>query len=143
MDADPTDPVSYRAAADELEQILVDLDDDHLDVDVLAGKVRRASQLIAYCRSRIAAARMEVEQIVADLDQAAQPSEAPPNAADDPPTVVAPAPRPGTTEPAGPQPGDDPTDPTAVRPIDPDADPTLAAPANDITAIAPPPPGAP
>ncbi len=74
MEPDPgTDPPSYRAAAEELEQILSDLDDDHLDVDVLAGKVRRASRLIAFCRDRISAARMEVEQVVADLDPPSQP----------------------------------------------------------------------
>lgn len=66
-------PASYRAAADELDQILADLDDDHLDVDVLADKVRRAAELIAFCRARISSARMEVEQVVADLDPPSTP----------------------------------------------------------------------
>jgi hypothetical protein len=35
---------------------------------VLATKVRRAAELLRFCRDRIASARIEVTQIVADLD---------------------------------------------------------------------------
>ncbi len=70
--------LSYAAAAAELETILTELDDDQLDVDVLATRVRRASELIRFCRSRITAARVEVERIVADLDQPADPGGAEP-----------------------------------------------------------------
>jgi exodeoxyribonuclease VII small subunit len=131
MDADPTtEPASYRAAADELEQILADLDDDHLDVDVLAGKVRRAAQLIAFCRSRISSARMEVEQIVADLDQPAD--------AGDPEQEPAPA---TPASPSGPAPGQPDEPPTQLVPTD--DDPTVVTPIDDLTATERPGPGAP
>ena len=39
-----------------------------MDVDRLAERVKRASELIALCRERISAARMEVEQIVTEVD---------------------------------------------------------------------------
>lgn len=60
--------IGYAEAVAELEQILDELEDDTVDVDVLACRVRRAAALIRVCRSRIATARMEVEQIVGELD---------------------------------------------------------------------------
>jgi exodeoxyribonuclease VII small subunit len=59
----------YAAALRELEAILVELEDDHVDVDLLATKVRRAAELIALCRGRIEAARMEVDRVVAGLEE--------------------------------------------------------------------------
>lgn len=62
-----TEP-GYAEAMAELEKILEELEGDDLDVDVLADRVRRASELIASCRTRIARAQSEVESIVTDLE---------------------------------------------------------------------------
>ena len=62
-----TEP-GYAEAMAELEEILEELEGDDLDVDVLADRVRRASQLIASCRTRIARAQSDVESIVSDLE---------------------------------------------------------------------------
>ena len=64
--ADPE--LGYAEALEELEAILVDLDDDELDVDALATKVERAAALVRLCRERISGARMQVDEIVAGLD---------------------------------------------------------------------------
>lgn len=58
----------YAEAAAELETILAELEGDDIDVDVLADRVRRASELITICRRRITRARTEVERVVADLE---------------------------------------------------------------------------
>lgn len=63
--------IGYGDALAELEQILEEIEDDAVDVDVLATRVRRAAELLRVCRDRIAAARIEVTQIVADLEPAA------------------------------------------------------------------------
>ena len=63
-----TTPTTYAAAVRELEAILDELEDDAVDIDLLADKVRRAAELIRFCRSRIDAARVEVTAVVADLD---------------------------------------------------------------------------
>jgi exodeoxyribonuclease VII small subunit len=63
-----TDEVGYADAMQELEQILRELEGDQLDVDVLAERVRRASELIKLCRGRIARAQTDVDQIVTDLE---------------------------------------------------------------------------
>jgi exodeoxyribonuclease VII small subunit len=62
------DGLSYPEALRELEAILAELDRESIDVDRLADRVRRASDLIQFCRSRLATARVDVERIVADLD---------------------------------------------------------------------------
>ena len=64
---DPIDDIGYAAALTELESILAEIEDDAVDVDVLAARVRRAAELLRVCRDRITAARDEVGQIVADL----------------------------------------------------------------------------
>jgi exodeoxyribonuclease VII small subunit len=63
-----TEEVGYADAMQELEQILRELEGDQLDVDVLAERVRRASELIKLCRGRIARAQTDVDQIVTDLE---------------------------------------------------------------------------
>ncbi len=65
--------IGYADAMAELESILDDLEDDDLDVDVLASRVERASTLITLCRDRIGAARVQVEKVVASLDAAEPP----------------------------------------------------------------------
>lgn len=71
MEPDTTtieEQLDYSTALSELEGILADLNDERLNVDLLASKVERASTLITFCRTRITAARTQVSQIVADLD---------------------------------------------------------------------------
>jgi exodeoxyribonuclease VII small subunit len=66
---EPAEPdIGYGEALAELEAILDEIEDDSVDVDVLASRVRRAALLLRVCRGRIAAARVEVESIVAELD---------------------------------------------------------------------------
>jgi exodeoxyribonuclease VII small subunit len=67
------DRVSYVDALAELEQILDELDGDEVDVDVLGARVRRAAELLRLCRDRIAGARLEVEQVVAELEAEGAP----------------------------------------------------------------------
>ena len=61
-------PLGYAEAMAELEVILDELERDDLDVDLLADHVKRASELIALCRSRITRAQADVDQIVVDLE---------------------------------------------------------------------------
>jgi exodeoxyribonuclease VII small subunit len=62
------DDITYAEAQAELDAILHELDGDEVDVDVLGARVRRAAELLRLCRSRIAAARFEVEQVVGELE---------------------------------------------------------------------------
>jgi exodeoxyribonuclease VII small subunit len=60
--------IGYAEALAELEGILDELDGDEVDVDVLGSRVRRAAELLRLCRDRIASARFDVEQVVAELE---------------------------------------------------------------------------
>ena len=70
------DGSGYAAAMRELEEILDELERDDLDVDVLATRVQRASELIKLCRERIARAQTDVDRIVVDLESFASTREA-------------------------------------------------------------------
>ena len=57
----------YAEALAELETILAQLERTDVDVDVLAAQVKRAAELIGFCRDRIGNARLQIEQVVAEL----------------------------------------------------------------------------
>jgi exodeoxyribonuclease VII small subunit len=63
-----TEEIGYADAMRELDDILVELERDDLDVDVLAIRVQRASELIQLCRGRIARAQADVDRVVTDLE---------------------------------------------------------------------------
>jgi exodeoxyribonuclease VII small subunit len=75
--------LGYAQAMRELEEILDELERDDLDVDVLADRVRRASELIALCRGRITRAQTDVDRIVVDLESFATTSNGAATAFDD------------------------------------------------------------
>lgn len=62
-------PEGYAEAVAELEEILRDIEDDDVDVDLLADRVTRAAGLIEFCRDRILAARAAVDDATEGLDQ--------------------------------------------------------------------------
>ena len=71
----PTDAhLGYANALAELGQILQELEGSDVDVDQLADRVARATELIALCRARIGAARLRIDEVIADLDGPASPA---------------------------------------------------------------------
>lgn len=63
--------LGYADALDELDEILRELEGSDVDVDRLADRVARAADLINLCRDRIASARLRIDEVIADLDAAA------------------------------------------------------------------------
>lgn len=61
----------YAAALTELDGILRELEGSDVDVDHLAERVARASELIQLCRAKISTAQLRIEQVTADLDAVA------------------------------------------------------------------------
>ena len=69
---DSTDSTpGYAAALRELDSILRELEGSDVDVDRLAEQVARASELITVCRDKITTADLQIRQVTADLDAAA------------------------------------------------------------------------
>lgn len=61
------DEVAYSDAIDELETILDEIEGDDVDLDDLADKVERASELVEICRDKIDDTEMQVQSIIDDL----------------------------------------------------------------------------
>ena len=72
--SDP-DQIGYADALAELDQILRELEGSDVDVDRLATRVARAAELITLCRERITNARLQIDDVVAQLDGAAHPDD--------------------------------------------------------------------
>ena len=67
--AESTDTPGYADALAELDTILRELESSDVDVDHLAERVTRASELISLCREKISRAQVTIEQVTADLDR--------------------------------------------------------------------------
>jgi exodeoxyribonuclease VII small subunit len=65
----PASPeLGYAEAMAELEAILHELERGDVDLDRLSGQVRRAAELVRFCRGRLDDTRTEVTRIISDLD---------------------------------------------------------------------------
>ncbi|MGQ0552876.1 MAG: exodeoxyribonuclease VII small subunit [Planctomycetota bacterium] len=69
--------LSFAEARQRLDELLDEVEADTSDVDELAARVREAAELIRFCRDRLAAARLQVTQVVADLSALEQASSGP------------------------------------------------------------------
>lgn len=67
----PNDAPGYADALSELDGILRELEGSDVDVDRLAERVGRASELITMCRDKISTAELQIRQVTTDLDAAA------------------------------------------------------------------------
>ncbi len=56
--------LTYTQAMKELEQIVAQLEDNSLDIDQLSEKVKKAQQLIAFCRERLTQTDEEVKKLL-------------------------------------------------------------------------------
>jgi exodeoxyribonuclease VII small subunit len=55
--------LSYDTAFAELNQILNDLQSDDVSIDALSEKLKKASELTEYCKTRLRAIEEEVEKM--------------------------------------------------------------------------------
>lgn len=61
--------LTYEAAYAELEQIAREIETEAVSVDELALKVKRASELINFCQSRLRNTEAEVNKIISGMEQ--------------------------------------------------------------------------
>lgn len=62
--AKKTTTIKYNEAIQEIEQILEKFRTEQLDVDTLTTEVKRATELIAACKSRLTEVEGEVKKIL-------------------------------------------------------------------------------
>ncbi len=60
---------TYSQALSELEKIVSEIETEKVDVDLLAEKVKRASSLIKFCKSRLRSAGDEIKKALGELEE--------------------------------------------------------------------------
>ena len=60
--------LTYEAAYKELAQIAKEIENETVSVDVLARKVKRASELITFCQTKLKNTEAEVNKIIAQME---------------------------------------------------------------------------
>ena len=61
--------INYARAFEELQAIVTEIELGQISVDILSEKVKRASELIAICKSKLTSTEEDVNQILKELDQ--------------------------------------------------------------------------
>jgi exodeoxyribonuclease VII small subunit len=60
--------LTYEAAYAELKKISDDIANESVSVDVLAAKVKRASELIIFCQTKLRTTEQEVNNIIKQME---------------------------------------------------------------------------
>ena len=68
----PVEKLGYEEAMADLEAILAELEAEETDLDRLAERVKRASELVRHCRAKIHGAELEVEKVLKELPAQAE-----------------------------------------------------------------------
>ncbi|MCD0489759.1 exodeoxyribonuclease VII small subunit [Pedobacter sp. MC2016-14] len=61
--------LTYELAYAELTEIAHDIETESVSVDILAQKVKRASDLIAYCQEKLRSTESEVGKIIKQMEK--------------------------------------------------------------------------
>lgn len=59
--------LTYSLALKELEKIVNEIESEELDIDILAEKIRRGSQLIIFCKGKLRTAEDEVTKVLSEM----------------------------------------------------------------------------
>jgi len=60
--------LTYEAAYAELREIASEIETESVSVDVLAEKVKRAAELIAFCQAKLRSTEQEVDNIIKQME---------------------------------------------------------------------------
>ena len=60
--------LKYKEAVQEIEQIMQNLENEELDIDELSVNVKRASELISYCKEKLNNTEKEIEHILGEME---------------------------------------------------------------------------
>jgi exodeoxyribonuclease VII small subunit len=60
--------LSYELAFHELQDIIASIENDEVSIDALALKVKRAGELVQFCRLKLRAAETEINTLVSQMN---------------------------------------------------------------------------
>lgn len=61
--------MTYNEAIAELEHIVLEIEEGSVTVDELSEKVRRAAELLRFCKEKLSGTEDSVKQILEDLEK--------------------------------------------------------------------------
>jgi len=61
--------INYTRAFEELQAIVTEIELGQITVDILSEKVKRASELIVICKTKLTSTEEDVNQILKELEQ--------------------------------------------------------------------------
>ncbi len=61
--------ITYKEAIEEIEEIVSLMENEELDVDDLTVKVKRAAQLLKFCKEKLYETENEVDKIMKDMEK--------------------------------------------------------------------------
>jgi len=63
-----SEDLTYEIAFQELKDIAVEIENDSVTIDVLADKVKRASELIQFCQMKLRSTEAEISSIIKQME---------------------------------------------------------------------------
>ena len=60
---------TYSQAISRLEKIVRQIDNNELEIDVLAEKIKEANEIIVFCSEKLAKADKEVEKLLSEKQE--------------------------------------------------------------------------
>ena len=61
--------ISYQQSIDEIEKILNQIESEDLTIDELSDKIKKASELLKLCKTKLKQTEKDVEDIINDIEE--------------------------------------------------------------------------
>ena len=62
-------PLTYEKAYADLEEIIASLEGDNVPIDTLAEKIKSASELIQFCKTKLRSTEEDFEKALANISR--------------------------------------------------------------------------
>ncbi len=63
-----SDDLTYSKALNELQAIVNEIENESIDVDILTSKVKRATELIKFCKSKLKSTEEGVKKVLSEIE---------------------------------------------------------------------------
>ncbi len=64
--------LTYSQALKELEKIVKEIESEEVDIDILAERIKRASQILTFCKGKLRTAEDEVKKVLTEMGDEAE-----------------------------------------------------------------------
>jgi exodeoxyribonuclease VII small subunit len=61
--------ITYKEAVEEIEKIMAKLENEEIDIDELSKNVKRAGELITFCKQQLRNTEEEIEHILGEMNE--------------------------------------------------------------------------